>query len=176
MRMNSGSDSFDGMSGDGKELTFQFGMERDLVVFEGKDMESLIELAGAFIESKVGIAFGIQSCFIGFMSNTKYKDAWAFFIANNKWTRMAPNYLRDEPYAHWFRVVFMNPTNIYNSAFLQKCFKSFMAEVPVIEKPDHRFAEQITELVSNWLGPPSWKSFWLKVVNFVLKGSIIDVC
>ena len=57
------TDNMDTMSviGDGKELIFQFGMERDMVIFEGKDMESLRELAGAFIESKVSdiIAFFI---------------------------------------------------------------------------------------------------------------------
>lgn len=51
------TESSDAMSissiGEGRELVFQFGMERDTVVFEGKDMESLRELAGAFIESKV---------------------------------------------------------------------------------------------------------------------------
>lgn len=50
------TESSDAMSissiGEGRELVFQFGMERDTVVFEGKDMESLRELAGAFIESK----------------------------------------------------------------------------------------------------------------------------
>jgi len=53
-RRSGSSESFDTVSttGDGKELSFQFGMERDMVVFEGKDMESLRELAGAFIESK----------------------------------------------------------------------------------------------------------------------------
>lgn len=99
-RNSSGSDSFDGMSVDGKELTFQFGMERDMVVFEGKDMESLVELAGAFIESKVGIAFGIQTCFIEFMFSTKCKDAWTFFRANNGRTITAPYYLDDEPYEY----------------------------------------------------------------------------
>lgn len=41
----------------GKELIFQLGMERDMVIFEGSDMESLRELAAAFIESKVSSAY-----------------------------------------------------------------------------------------------------------------------
>ena len=38
---------------EGKELVFKFGMDRDSVLFEGNDMETLKELAAAFIESKV---------------------------------------------------------------------------------------------------------------------------
>ncbi|XP_065661834.1 serine/threonine-protein kinase D3 isoform X3 [Hydra vulgaris] len=48
----SNSICFKNSFGNGKELIFQFGIERDLVVFEGNTIEALRELAGAYIEYK----------------------------------------------------------------------------------------------------------------------------
>ena len=39
--------------GNGKELIFQFGIEKDLVLFEGNSIEALRELAETYIENKV---------------------------------------------------------------------------------------------------------------------------
>ena len=44
---------------------------------------------------------------------------------------------------------------------LQLYFNSFMTKVPIIQKPVHWFALQISVLVSIWTGPPPWKSSML---------------
>ena len=41
---------------------------------------------------------------------------------------------------------------------LKKTIKSFMTEVPIMQKPVHSFALQTDGLTSIWYGPSSWMS------------------
>ena len=51
-------------------------------------------------------------------------------------------------------------------------FDSFMAEVPIIQKPDHWFA--VNGLVSTWQGPPLLNGFPVKTVFQILKDPVED--